>query len=460
MKPTKSDSELTGNTKTLWLKALSAMELKNYGYTISLLQQVVKDEPDFLTGRQLLRKAEIGNTKGKKGFMPSFGGGSLGKKDPKDALVQAEKTLESDPGSSSGNRLLYEAAMALEMHETASFALETLHESNPKDLKLMHELAKHYYNVAESEKSLEMFNKIIELVPNDMLAIKGSKDASAQSSMKSGGWNEAKDYRDLIKNKEEAVSLEQKGRVVRSEEMIDNQLAELSAQYEQDRKNIEVVRRIATLYEQKVDFPNAVQWFEYAASLSNNTDSSVVRKAAEMRLKVTESQITEIQTWLDSVGETAEGREKQIAALAELKVARAHMLLDEARKRVEKNPTDLQLRFELGEQLFIAGKHKEAMPELQKARQSPNAKLRATNLLGQAFTELGMLDLAASLLKETVDGMLAMDAPKKDMLYTLGLVYEKMGRKDEYVECMKEIFSVDMSYKDVDERVQSSYASA
>ena len=59
--------------------------------------------------------------------------------------------------------------------------------------------------------------------------------------MRSGGWETAKDYRDLIKNKEEAVSLEQQNRVVKSEELIEKQLGELSARLETEPENLDVV---------------------------------------------------------------------------------------------------------------------------------------------------------------------------------------------------------------------------
>ena len=88
------------------------------------------------------------------------------------------------------------------------------------------------------------------------------------------------------------------------------------------------------------------------------------------------------------------------SALRTAKKKRAEILIDEARKRVERNPTDLQLRFELGEHLMNAGQFREALPELQRARQNPNARLKAMNLLGRCYRELGMLDLAAKQLEE------------------------------------------------------------
>jgi hypothetical protein len=95
---------------------------------------------------------------------------------------------------------------------------------------------------------------------------------------------------------------------------------------------------------------------------------------------------------------------------------------------------------------------------LQRARQSPNARLKAMNLLGRCYRELGMLDLAAKQLEEAAKEMLVMDARKKEIVYNLGLVHEQMGDGTKYIECMKQIYEADYGYKDVAERVESSYA--
>jgi tetratricopeptide (TPR) repeat protein len=124
---------------------------------------------------------------------------------------------------------------------------------------------------------------------------------------------------------------------------------------------------------------------------------------------------------------------------------------------VERNPTDLQLRFELGEHLTNAGQYREALPELQRARQNPNARLKAMNFLGTCYRELGMLDLAMKQLEEASREILTMDGMKKQIVYNLGLVYEQMGERDKSLNCMKEIYEADYGYRDVAERVESSY---
>ena len=71
----------------------------------------------------------------------------------------------------------------------------------------------------------------------------------------------------------------------------------------------------------------------------------------------------------------------------------------------------------------------------------------------------GMLDMAERQLKDAASEILAMDSMKKDIVYKLGLLYERMNKRAESIACMKEIYEVDYGYQDVARRVESSYSS-
>ncbi|MCX6966755.1 MAG: tetratricopeptide repeat protein [Verrucomicrobia bacterium] len=460
----KTEKELSDNSRNNWNRAVSAAEIRNFGYAVTLLQAVLKEAPEFLEARKLLRRSEINLTKGKKNF---FGGLStlalkgpqlLKKGEPMAALELAEKSLESDPFNSTANHLLKDAAMALGQFETAVFALQTLIEGDPKDTKVLSELGELYFGHGDADKALAIFNKVLEISPNDMLANKRAKDAAAANTMKAGGWDTAKDYRDLIKNKDEAIAMEQKNRVVKDDQSIDALLVELHEEAQLHPESIDIARQIAALYEQREDFANAMAWFNYASELAKGSDGWLLRKVADMQLKQVDQAIQARQEWLAQAGDAHEESQRVRDELKELLKQKNESLLDEARKRVERNPTDLLFRFELGEQLMDNGQFTEAIPELQKARQNPNVRLRAMSLLGRCYVGKGMLDLAVKQFTDAASEILAMDAVKKDLLYQLGRLHEQMGHKDQALACYKEIYEVDYGYEDVAARVESSYA--
>ena len=68
-----------------------------------------------------------------------------------------------------------------------------------------------------------------------------------------------------------------------------------------------------------------------------------------------------------------------------------------------------------------------------------------------------MTDLAIKQLKDAVDELTQMDPTKKEVLYELGVILAKAGRKDEALDCFKQIYEVDYGYRDVAARVEGSY---
>ena len=141
----KTEKELSESLRALWLKAVSAIELRNFGYAISLLQEILKQEPEFLTGRQLLRRAEVTKSKSAKKSFFNISTAPIGvmkaqreiKKDPKRAIEMLEEVLEGEPYNRQANLLLKEAALAAGWSEIGVFALRTLLEENPRDVKVL-----------------------------------------------------------------------------------------------------------------------------------------------------------------------------------------------------------------------------------------------------------------------------------------------------------------------------------
>ena len=461
----KTEKELNETQRSHWLKAVAAIEMRNFGYAISLLQGILKQEPEFLTGRQLLRRTEVTKYKAVKKSFFNISTAPIAvmkaqrelKKNPKRAVEMVEKVLEEEPYHRQANLVLKEAAAAAGWPEISVFALRTLLEENPQDVKLLHELGRIYHDTGENDQAVEVYNRISEIDPLDAEALRLGKDASARASMSTGGWTQAESYRDLIKDKEAAISLEQQSRMQLTGESLDQQIAETYSRHQAEPQNLDLARKLGALNEQKEDIESAATWYQYAADLTGGSDGGLLRKVADLKMRQAEREIAGHEEFLATHATKDNLYAKRAEELEAAKKKRAQILVEEACKRVERNPTDLQLRFELGENLANARQFREALPELQRARQNPNARLKAMNLLGFCYRELGMLDLAMKQLEEAAKEILSMDAMKKEIVYNLGLVYEKMGESEKSLNCMKQIYEADYGYKDVAQRVESSY---
>src|SRR6266576_4591658 len=110
----KAEKDLNDEARSHWLKAVAAMELRNFGYAISLLQGILKQEPEFLTGRQLLRRTEVTKNKAAKKSSFKISTAPIAvlkaqremKKDPKRSVEMIEEVLENEPYHGEANLLL------------------------------------------------------------------------------------------------------------------------------------------------------------------------------------------------------------------------------------------------------------------------------------------------------------------------------------------------------------------
>ena len=458
-----TETELSPALRPLWLKALSAVQMNNLEYAISLLQAVLKDDPAFIEGRMILRKCEIqiySKTEKKKGLFGSSGNSmgimklaSPAKKDPAGTLPLIEKELEKDPLSDAANELLFETALRLELYETAAFALETIRKHKPENVKLLHRLAEHYLSREMPAKATEVYNDIIKQAPNDSVAIKGAKDASARASMKKQRWDENTSMRDLMRDASENEELEKSSRSGLTLEQLEARRDKVIDKYNADPNNLATAKELGALYEQLEDWANAYTFFHWAHTLSNG-DIALSTKSAQMRDRALEAELKALE-----VAVAANPEDVQLAEqLAQNRSLRLAEQVAEAKGRVDQNPTDPQLRFELGYALYRSGEFTAAIPHLQQATRNPHIRTKVLLLLGRTFRAKNMFDLAIKQLSDALADLNVMDGTKKEVLYEKGLIHHDTGDKVAALDAFKQIYEVDYGYRDVAERVESSYS--
>ncbi len=456
-----TEHELQPQQKNIWLKGVSAYQLKNYDYAISLIVSVIKQSPEFLEGRKLLRRAEVEKFKGQKkglfsGGFNMFKGGANSKKEPLEGIAELEDSVfQKDPYSINANQALYDYAVRAGQHEIAAFALETIREGHPDNTKIMHRLAEHYMAQDQPEKAGDIYRNIIRVDSSDMDAVKGEKDAAAKTSIMRQGWQEEGGFRKAMKSGDEAQQMENLTRQGMTEEQMEDILAQFAAEYAKDQTNINIVKKIADIYDRMEKPQEALQWYEYAVQLSPG-DVSLQGRTELLRNKVTELQIQLTEAEIEASPESPDIEEKR-AHIHQIKIDRLSTVLAEARSKVERHPTDKQYRFELANVLIQMEQYREAIPELQQAKSNPHIRNKALFLLGTCFASLGMNDLAINAYNDAVKELSVFNKEKKELLYELGLIYEKVGRKEDYLNCMKEIYNNDYGYRDVAKRVESSY---
>ena len=464
--PAMTAKDLPQAQRALFDKALAAVRLLNNDYAIQLLQAILKETPEFLEGRQLCRKAAIQkkNAAGKK-FL-SVNTSSLSvmkiqpklKKDPAGAIQDLETVLAEDPYSVQANQMLFDAANTLKLHSTAAFALETVRQGHPENTKIMHRLAEHYMEHDQPDKAVTVYKAIQTLDPSDGESRKGYTNANAKLSMKQQKWDsEDKGFKSLMHNQKEAQILELGNKQGRTKEQSEELLSNLMGVYAEDQTNITNVQKIAEVLEGLERYDEAYQYYSYAWQLSNG-DTSLEAKVHKLEDKLSGIYYDQLQAWVNENPDHPD-LQTQVEELKRLKLEREERLVAVARDRVERNPTDMQLRFDLGSHLYAAGHPTEAIPELQKAKSNPHIRTKAMLILGSCYYEKNMIDLAIRQLEEAVGELHAMDDTKKAALYSLGQYHAKQGKKDKALDAWKQIYESDYGYKDIAKLVEESYGS-
>jgi tetratricopeptide (TPR) repeat protein len=330
-------------------------------------------------------------------------------------------------------------------------SLEILASNSPKDRDVAIKYANALADSGQVGKAEKLLADLYRSFPTDNELAQALKDLSARKTLDEGGYEALADgsgsYRDILKDKDEAVSLEQQNRQVKTEDVAERLIGEYEARLKTEPKNLKLMRQLAELYTQKKQFDRALSYYEQIKAGGASGDSTLDRNIAETMGRKFDDQIAR----LDS--STPDYADK----LAKLQAEKQAYQLAECQKRVERFPTDLQIRFELGQHYFQMGKITEAMKEFQKAQGNPHRRIQAMSYLGQCFARRGINDLAASTFQDAIKEKVVFDDEKKDLVYLLGCVYEKMAKREDAITQFKLIYAVDVGYKDVAEKIDAYY---
>jgi predicted Zn-dependent protease len=462
--PEKSLQQIPRTWRDQYDKGMVAFRSQNFDYAITIFNQVLISEPGFFDCRQALRAAQMKRAGSNTGFFKKVLGGATSspllakgqlalRNNPLEALQIAEQILNDAPTSSSGQKLLADAALAADLPKTAIFCLEILYKNSPKDREIGTELALAYSAAHEPGKAEEVYRELLRLYPHDPDLSQAFKNVVAQKTLNDGGYESLSggqgSYRDILANKDEALALEQANRGVKSENVLAQLIFDQETKFQSDPDNLKLARSIAELYVEKGAYDRALEYYNYIMAKQGVAEPALEKTIAETTARKFDHQLSQLDTTAPDYTEQAERIHRE----------RTGFLLEQKKKQVERYPTDLQLRFELGQEYFQAGKISEAIQELQKAQANPHRKIQSMNLLGRAFAQRGMNDLAARTLQNALKEKVGFDEEKKDLLYALGCLFEKMGQADQAIDNFKQIYEVDISYQDVAAKVDAYYGS-
>ena len=442
-----------------------ALERGTLDYVLEVTAQVLKMQPSCLQVRRLQRIAQMRQYRGSRsaGFMGRalsglstapfmFGGG---KKDPAKQLETAEAFLAKDPTSVTALKMLAEAATGLGYLETVAFALDAVRELEPDNRPNMLALGDALLAAGKPVDALKIADEILRDRPSDAEAQSLMRKASVAQTVTKHNWDVKQSFRDKLKDEAQTISLEQSAKIVKGEDMAQRLLEEALAKVASEPSNLSHYRSVSQAYKQMGNLEEALAWVRKAREQPvGKTDAALEKTESELAIAVIEKHSKEAEAAVAAAPGDASALAKLSAAQKELD----EFKLSDAKRFVERYPNDYPARYALGSLLLESGQTDAAIGQFQQSQKGPQVRVASLVGLGRCFKAKRLFDLAVAQFNSAKNDLSGMDDTKKDIIYELGICYELMGKADLAIAEFKVIYSEDIGFRDVAEKVNAFYS--
>lgn len=432
-------------------KAEEAVKRRNYAFAVNLYAQLLALQPDNGKARAglrtaLFKKAELkppskliawvaGGVHVLTGKIAALCGGHAA------AAKAFERFLALDPLSEGVNMALARSLERAGFAESALAVYRAYADHEPRCLEASRASGRLLYERGEHQDAYEMFERALKVDPRDQESLRARKNLAAEGALKKSGIEKAQSSRELLKDREQQVRLEKSARLQLSAEEIEKELDEVETKLGENPDDVANLLRASELHEMRRDTQSALDCLERAYTLKPD-DVALGDRVGDLRLRSQEERVRKAE---ESGDHSAAGNARR--ALAEMRGA-------EFRRRVERHPTDLGLRFELGKALLELGDYDGSITELQQAVKDPRRQVEALLALGRAFRHKDLDELAVTQLQKALE-VSGPGGLGKDVLYELGGIAEAQGKTDEALRHYAAILENDYGYRDVADKVAS-----
>jgi tetratricopeptide (TPR) repeat protein len=429
-------------------RAEQVAETGNWDFAIDMYLKGVQRDPDNVErGHQPLREVAIKRT-----AMGGKGLGMMGKlkarpgKDPLENLIKFEGMMAKEPGTLEFMMGMLKAAQQLELTEStpwvARLVVEAQKAVQPKVNKRM------LIDVANAFTAMEMYSKALEACDLARLADRDDPvlaqmigELSTKFTIQQGGYGQEGDFTKGVKDMELQKELAKKDQMTQDKEFLENQIEKARAEYLQDPGVAGKVNAYVDALLKIEDEAHENQAIEVLNQAHGATGAYQFKmRIDDIRIRQHRRKIHEF----DTGGDKASGLEQRKQLL--------RLELDVFAERAVNYPTDLGIKYELGQRQYLAGRFDDAIGNLQQASNDPRRRLRAMNYLGLAFAKKSWFREAAETFEKALQG----DVPElrtKELLYNLGEVRIKMDDYEGAQDALSRLAQIDFNYKDVREKM-------
>lgn len=318
-----------------------------------------------------------------------------------------------------------------------------------------------YRKFDKMDKAVEAGEAAVRIDPTDAKLQAEVRNMSAESTMHKGGFDQTDQeggFRSNIRDAAKQKLLEERDRVVTTEEMLDRQVAANRADYESNRndrpnaiKHIEGLKKRGKPDDEDEILVIADEWFK------KTSEFRFREYADEIRVRQMRRKMSRTKAMAEQPGASDEAKDAFREARKEF--FRAQVL--SLRAQVEAYPTDLKRRFEYGKMLYEIGKYEDAIGQFQQAKTDLSNKAHTYRYLGLAFQAIGYNDEAIETIRQAMTMQNAGDeATELSLKFALAKALQaravdtsQVADADEAYKLAQQIAVQDFNYKDGELRV-------
>lgn len=348
--------------------------------------------------------------------------------------------LNEDPGNAGVRATLAEALLEAGYYDGAISEARMALEGDGKSLPAWLTLGAAYKAKGMTAEAQEAYEKALQIKPEDREIQRELRNLAAMDSMRRTGLETAKDYRDVIKDKEKAAELERAQHLVKTEDEIVAELRKLYAEYKANPQDLRAARKLADfLFDRKKDYKNARVMYQKCIELAPQ-DSFFKDRADDCAIRHYETTLKALEARNDP-------------RAGEIRAQKLKFEIASYERRVRDRPTDMALRFELGRLYFeMPELTDKAIAEFQQAVKDPKKKTDAHIYLGLCFQRKKLYDLADGQFRAAEEGFVP-DEKRLSIWYYRAVCAAEAGNLDSALELGKKIMQEDISYRDMSQKV-------
>jgi tetratricopeptide (TPR) repeat protein len=444
------------------------VEKSDYDYATQLFSQCVVEDPGNLVYLQSffanLQKKYNNNKSGAR--MASITIRShrsaltraAGKGEWNKALQEGCKALAINPWDIPTLLAMAQACHELKLDESQLFLLRWALDANPKDIAANRQAALTLQRMGQFDQAIACWHRIEQAKPHDEEALQAISRLSVEKTIHEGGYDSESLLHANTAGSTTRISVAHYAKGAKRDEPEDadeeaSQQLTPAERYQRaiakDPSDLQAYYQLAELYGREHRYTEAEQVLEKALQVSGGGDLTVRERIEDILMRRARYQqaIAERHYQEDPTDEN-----KHLAA--RMKTQASQLELETYAAKVDRDPANVRLKFELATRLKKAGKPKEAIPLLQAARNDPQRKTQVLVELGECFQRIEQYKLALSSYEQAIEACQEPDSETRRLaLYRAGVLATGMREFDRAEKYLTELAGLDFAYRDVADRL-------